>query len=164
VRHSPLGLIDKASNHFHMPFTAVITSAVFSIGQALQSAKHAHAHALREAGAFLRIIRACWHHSHFHVILCFCFFHHNPKLLLHTHTTCAAFTTRHLLMTPHANEDTTSALKTDNMSNDSAPLTNGETPRSRALSVRTVSIFTTFLAAFPPPSTPIAERTLSDVS
>jgi len=36
-------------------------------------------------------------------------------------------------MTPHATQDTTSQTNGD-MSNDSAPLTNGETPRSRALS------------------------------
>jgi hypothetical protein len=69
-------------------------------------------------------------------------------------------------MTPHANEDTTSNQKTDNMSNNSATLTNGETPRSRALSVSfiSLSIFTTFLAAFPSPSMAIAKRTLSGPS
>lgn len=36
-------------------------------------------------------------------------------------------------MSPHAEESTTNA----DMSNDSAPLTNGETPQSRVLSVRT---------------------------
>jgi hypothetical protein len=55
------------------------------------------------------------------------------------HATLTASTTHlstHLPMTPHATEDTSSPQKNDNMSNDSAPLTNGETPRSRALSVR----------------------------
>lgn len=37
-------------------------------------------------------------------------------------------------MTPHAAQDTTSSNTNGNMSNDSARLTNGETPRSRALS------------------------------
>lgn len=37
-------------------------------------------------------------------------------------------------MTPHATQDTTSSQTNGDMSNDSSPLTNGETPRSRALS------------------------------
>lgn len=40
-------------------------------------------------------------------------------------------------MTPHATHDITSSQTNGDMSNDSAPLTNGETPRSRALSVCT---------------------------
>jgi hypothetical protein len=38
-------------------------------------------------------------------------------------------------MTPHATEDTNAHQTNGNMSNDSAPLTNGETPRSKSLSV-----------------------------
>lgn len=45
-------------------------------------------------------------------------------------------------MTPHATEAQTNG----DMSNDSAPLTNGETPRSRALSVRQAALL--FLQSF----------------
>jgi hypothetical protein len=38
-------------------------------------------------------------------------------------------------MTPHATDDTNHSKTNGNMSNDSAPLTNGETPRSKSLSV-----------------------------